>query len=109
MNRQQIQRAAIVARSLPEGRPMEHAQTLQQIGLPNIWAISGGPWMKNESSIVFPVGRGWYVTVTLDASDTYTVRRIFLRGSKVWVKGEWSDIYCEEIGDIAYHASCWNE
>lgn len=52
-----------------------------------------------------PVGSGYSVTVDLAANDTYTVRRVFKRGAKVWVKGEQTEVYCDEVGEIAYQAS----
>jgi hypothetical protein len=54
-----------------------------------------------------PVGSGYSVNIALDANDTYTVRRIFKRGAQTWVKGEQSNVYCDDIGEVAYYASCF--
>ena len=81
------------------------AQTLvQQIGLGNIFAISGGRIIRRETGITLPVSNGYSVTVDLAGNDTYTVRRVFSRAGKVSIKGEVSDVYCIEVGSVAYQA-----
>lgn len=87
--------------------PCDSTELLGQIGRMNVAAISGGRVLRRETGVTLPVGRGYSVTVDLDASDTYTVRRIYKRGAKVWVKGERTDVYCDEVGEIAYVASCF--
>jgi hypothetical protein len=47
------------------------------------------------------------VHVELDASDTYIVSRVFKRGGKVFVKGVRDNVYCDEVGEAAYRASCF--
>lgn len=85
-----------------------NAETLvDQIGMMNIFAISGGRIIKRETGITLPVSNGYSVTVDLHANDTYTVRRIFTRAGKVSIKGQVEGIYCDEIGEIAYQASCF--
>jgi hypothetical protein len=44
------------------------------------------------------------VTVDYAWNDTYTVRRVFKRGAKVWVKGEATEVYFTEVGEMAYQA-----
>lgn len=84
------------------------AKTLvSQIGMRNLYAISGGRVTERETGITLPVSNGYSVTVDLAANDTYTVRRIFTRAGKVTIKGEVEGIYCEELGEIAYQASCF--
>lgn len=78
-----------------------------QIGVRNIFAISGGRIEARITGITLPVSNGYSVTVDLAANDTYTVRRIFTRAGKVTIKGEVNGIYCEELGEIAYQASCF--
>lgn len=82
---------------------------VEQIGRMNILAISGGRGIATrEGGLILPVGNGYKVTVDLDfASDTYTVRRIFVRGAKTFIKGELTNVYCDEVGEIAYQASCF--
>lgn len=71
----------------------------------NVLAISGGRVGVRETGVTLPVGNGYSVTIDLAGNDTYTVRRVFKRGAKVWIKGEQTDVYCEEVGEIAYQAS----
>ena len=86
-----------------------------QIGRGNVLAISGGRWSRLLDAekiapigAILPVSNGYTVEVELDfASDTYTVRRVFSRGGKRWVKGEVTNVYCDEVGEIAYIASCF--
>lgn len=75
----------------------------EQIGARNIMAISGGRIGVRETGITLPVAAGYSVTVDLVANDTYVVRRVF-RGK---VKGEVQDVYCENVGEVAYVASCY--
>lgn len=84
------------------------AQTLvAQIGRMNILAISGGRIERRDSGITLRVGAGYSVTVDLDWNDTYVVRRVFKRGAKTWIKGEQRNVYCDEVGESAYRASCF--
>jgi hypothetical protein len=80
-------------------------ELLTQIGRMNILAISGGRVLHRPTGVTLPVSSGYSVTVDLDASDTYVVRRMFKRGAKIWIKGEQSGVYCEELGEAAYKAS----
>ena len=90
-----------------EFRPCDTQQTIAQIGRMNIFAISGGRIIRRETGITLPVGAGYSVTVDLDWGDEYVVRRVFKRGAKIWIKGERRGIYCDEIGEVAYRASCF--
>jgi hypothetical protein len=84
------------------------AITIAQIGRMNVLAISGGRSSVNAvGDLVLPVGSGYSVEIAYDFSDTYTVRRVYTRGMKRWVKGEVSEVFCEEIGEVAYRASCY--
>ena len=83
-------------------------ELLAQIGRMNVLAISGGRWsIADNGSVRLPVGNGYSVEVELHPSDTYIVRRVFSRGAKRWVKGSVSDVYCDNVGEIAYEASCF--
>ena len=86
---------------------------LDQIGTGNVMAISGLrfgrviAWHNDEpyiAGVVLPVAYGWAVHIVLAGDDTYTVRRMF-RGK---VKREWTGIYCENIGQVAYAASLYD-
>lgn len=84
--------------------------TLAQIGIANFLAISGGRARVSADmpyTLVLPVSNGYSVEIYLDPTDTYTVRRVFTRGGKRWIKGEIEDVYCDQVGNIAYEASCF--
>lgn len=82
------------------------ARTLvQQIGMRNILAISGGRVYDTGHGVILPVSNGYKVVVDLMAGDTYRVRRLFIRGTKVWLKGERTEVYCEDLGTVARMAA----
>ena len=82
--------------------------TLAQIGRGNVLAISGGRFRQEGDVLVLPVAHGYSVEVELDPSDTYTVRRVFTRSGAPTVKAEVTDVYCDEVGEMAYRASCYH-
>ena len=88
-------------------RDMNATTTLNQIGRMNILAISGGRARRVDGTIELPVSSGYSVRVTLAANDTYTVQRVMRRAGKVWVKGTVTDVYCDQLGEVAYVASCY--
>lgn len=83
--------------------------TLAQIGRMNVLAVSGGRVLAEGDTLVLPVRYGYRVEVDLDPSDTYTVRRVLARGGERFVKGSVSDVYCDQIGEVVYRASCYHE
>ena len=86
---------------------MNEASTiLRQIGAMNLLAISGGRSRLEGETLVLPVGKGYSVEIDL-YNDLYNVRRVFKRGTKKWVKGEVFGVYCDQIGEVAYQASCF--
>jgi hypothetical protein len=87
--------------------PCDTQTLIQQIGIRNILAISGGRVGKRETGVTLPVGHGYSVTIDLHASDTYVVRRVFKRGGRYIVKGELDNVYCDVLGEVAYQASCY--
>lgn len=50
----------------------------------------------------FKVARGSWITVTLDPSDTYTVRHCRRSGVVPKVIAEVDDIYAEQLSDVIY-------
>lgn len=90
-------------------RECDSAELLAQIGRMNVFAISGGRVVGRPTGITLPVAHGYSVTVDLDGNDTYVVRRVFARGGKSWVKGERRGVYCDEVGEVAYRASCYHD
>lgn len=88
-------------------RQCDTDQVIAQIGRMNIAAISGLRIFARKTGITLPVSNGYSVTVDLDFNDTYVVRRVFKRGAKIWIKGEQRNVYCDEVGEVAYRASCF--
>lgn len=108
-----------------DGRDCDPHELIRQIGRMNLLAISGGAWgairvyddpsdptIPRIIGAWFPCGTNRMVEVTLDVSDTYVVKRVrrvargTARNSAV-VEFEARDIYCDEIGEVVYRASCW--
>lgn len=86
----------------------EAAAILHQVGRGNLLAVSGGRHARGtDRDVILPVAHGYDVRIRLEPSDTYTVRRTFRRGGKVWTKATWSGVYADEVGEVAYQASCY--
>jgi hypothetical protein len=86
------------------------AQELKrQIGMGNILSISGGRVIVRETGITLPCGSGYSVTVDLAAGDTYTARRLFKRAGRTWQHGEQTDVYCDQVGEVAYRAGMFRD
>ncbi|HEY7821242.1 MAG TPA: hypothetical protein VIG24_00315 [Acidimicrobiia bacterium] len=107
MNAKQARNSVAAAQTADEPRDIDAKVTAAQIGRMNLLAISGGRAMAFENALVLPVAAGYHVVISLSVFDTYTVRRVFTRNGRAFVKAEWTDIYCEEIGEVAYRASCY--
>ena len=90
-------------------RDADAATIVRQIGRGNVLATSGGRVIVRETGVTLPVHYGYSVTVDLAGNDTYTVRRIFDRGPKRWVKGEATDVYCDQLGEAVYRAGCYRD
>jgi hypothetical protein len=89
-------------------RTMDPNETLRQIGRMNLFAISGGRYaLDTAGDILLPVSSGYRVRISLEADDTYTVTREMKRGAKLFVKGVQDNVYCDEIGEVCYQASCY--
>jgi len=95
------------AQTAPEVGVMNAEACVDQIGRMNVAAISGGRVISSDNAIVMPVSSGYHVVVSLDANDTYTVRRVYTRKGKATVKAEWVNVYCDMVGEVAYAASCF--
>lgn len=79
-----------------------------QIGRMNILGISGGRSMIQDGKLVLPVSSGYRVLIGLDeGSDTYTVERVMVRGAKTFQKGIVTNVYCSEVGEVAYQAGMY--
>jgi hypothetical protein len=95
-------------------RPFDEDQLLAQIGKQNIFAISGGRveiWRTNDGkaarTVTLPVSNGYSVEIYLAWDDTWTVTRQFKRNGQYSNKGTLEQIYPENIGEVAYRASCF--
>ena len=90
------------------GRQLDAAQLLNQIGNPNLLAITGGRrgMQVGPSAIRLPVSNGYVVYITLEANDTYRVESVFERSGKRHVKWSATDVFAQDIGQVAYEASC---
>jgi len=78
---------------------------LDQIGRITVLAVSGGRAFLVDGRLVLPVGAGYTVEVDyIEGRDTYTVRRVFNRAGKRFVKGELADVYMDEISERVWRA-----
>lgn len=95
------------------GRPFDSKELIAQIGYWNVMAISGGRVTNivndegDTVQVLFPVSNGYRVSVELDWDDTYIVKRQYVRKGVVSDKGVVTDVYCDEVGEVAYKASCF--
>jgi hypothetical protein len=93
-------------------RDFDPQTTVAQIGKMNILGLSGGRVSvlteKNKPvGIELPIGHGYKVRVYLADNDTYTVQRVNVRAGKVNVKGEQTEVYADEVGEVAYNAGMY--
>jgi len=91
-------------------RGFDPKELIKQIGFGNFLAICGGRWkaIQNEEGevveVVLPCGKGYSVAITLAWNDTYIVRRDFgVKNPRT--KGVLTDVYCDQVGEVAYQAS----
>lgn len=80
---------------------------IDQIGMMNIFAVSGGRVQKRQTGVTLPVGYGYSVEIDLDFNDLYVVKRVYTKAGKRTVKGEVTDVFAFNVGEIAYQASCF--
>ena len=96
-----------------EGRPFNEDELIDQIGRMNIYAISGGRVgiTKNDQGetveMELKVGKGYRVSISLGWDDTWTVSRQFVRKGVVSDKGTLTGVFADQVGEIAYKASCF--
>jgi len=86
----------------------QRAEIVRQIGAGNMGVISGGRVIVVDNGIELAVGSGYRVRVVLDPTDTYTVSRVYRKGGEEFEHGSISDVYFDEVGELAYRASCFN-
>lgn len=106
-----------------QGRECSPTETIIQVGALNLMAISGGVWaplrvLDDETNqyipigVVMPVNGSRNVEIILDWDDTYIVRRVrrIVRGVDKHngvVEFEQRGVYCDQVGEVAYTASCF--
>lgn len=84
------------------------AELRGQIGRMNILAISGGRTEIRNGALHLAVSSGYRVVISLDeARDLYNVERIMIRGAKTFHKGLVEGVYADQVGEVAYQASCY--
>ena len=94
-------------------RPFDEDVLIDQIGRMNIYAISGGRVgiTKNDQGetveVELKVGKGYRVSISLGWDDTWTVSRQFVRKGVVSDKGTLTGVFADQVGEIAYKASCF--
>jgi len=82
---------------------MDSNVTLRQIGPENLLAVGARDFIADGQQLIFRVGNGRRLAkmvVTLDGSDTYTVRYVEMdRKTYRFVKNEQREgVFCEDIG-----------
>lgn len=84
----------------------QRREIVRQIGAGNLMAISGGRTLPIKGGVSLPVSAGYHVHVELEPNDTYTVTRWFARCGKFHQHGQVANVYAEQVGQVAYRASC---
>lgn len=84
----------------------QRQEMVQQIGQ-NILPISGGRVRGIPDGIELPCGGGFTVRIQLTAADDYVVSRVFRRAGKEFLHGQRAGVYCDEVSEVAYYASCF--
>ncbi len=106
---------------IQKGRVFNVEGLKNQIGFWNIGAISGGRTFIDGATynkeygtteqVEFPVAYGYRVRVTLGWNDTWTVSRVIVKNTKKGIseviKGTVENVYPENVGEVAYQASCF--
>jgi hypothetical protein len=102
-----------------KGRPFDKNELINQIGLGNVFAISGGRVYIDGATfhnglteqVELPVAYGYRVRILLGWDDTYTVQRVIVKNTKngivETIKGSIEGVYFTEVGEVAYQASCF--
>lgn len=94
----------------PQVTPEQRAEILRQLGRMNRMSIDGlRPATATWRGVSLTCGNGYRVEIDLDPSDTYTVRRVFVRGASRWIKGEVAGVYNVELPEVAYRAGMFRD
>jgi len=91
-------------------RHEQRVEILRQIGRMDRLAVDGGrPAAPLDRGVRLTCGNGYRVDIILDPSDTYTVRRVFVRGAREWIKGERTDVYWPDLSETVYRAGMFRD
>lgn len=66
--------------------------------------VSGGRIVAVGQVVYLPVSNGYVVSIELNPSDTYTVRRWYMRAGKLTPHGAQSRVYCDEVAEVTIQA-----
>lgn len=94
-----------ILQMVPQTHRIDMHVLRDQIGHANMLAISGGRSSNFYQCTIMPVAYGYHVVISLNADDTYKVQRVFMRAGKASIKAEWTNVYADQIGEVAYQAS----
>jgi hypothetical protein len=84
----------------------EYDIALGHIGTDTLNNISHGRAELLDDAILIPVGDGgYYIRITPYYSILYTVQRVFIRGTKMMLKGEWNRVFADELGSCVEHVA----
>lgn len=106
---------------MSKGRPFNSDELIRQIGMGNLFAISGGrvyidgetydSEYKTTEQVELPVAYGYRVRIILNWDDTWKVQRVIVKNTKKGIsetiKGTVEGVYFDEVGEVAYKASCF--
>lgn len=110
--------AVLVPRFLNEGCGCDIEELKSQIGLRTIYAISGGRYAIHRDKLGKPIGllfktaTNRFIVIVYHWNDTYSVHRYrrVVKGAnrgQFVVEFEQYDVYCDQISEVAYEASCF--
>ena len=91
---------------------MNDIETLRQIGMMTVYAVSGGRIESWADHLRLPCGQSRRVEIRLNGRDLYDVRRVRTinrgtrRGDEV-IEYERTDVYCDDISEVVYMAGTW--
>lgn len=85
---------------------MDLVQLIDQLG-GALWNVSGGRLVSVGYVVYLPVSSGYVVAIELAFSDTYTVRRLLMRGGRIFGHGARERVYADELAEVAIRAGSY--
>lgn len=105
----QAQRSPMTGEGYPElctttwEARMDARTTIQQIGRVTLGSVGARRFKQDGDSLIFTISRGHrYVRITLDPSDTYSVRTYMVRSGRLAF--EQTDVYCDQLAQVIWDA-----